>query len=154
MSYWHSGRQKGCVAMRTGTSAGLWDVIACDSKEKYICKKIAEGVTTTKEPPVTQPLSCPSKWLKKDPGNCMKVQRLHTQTNKKKMKNVHHKYADTHSYTIVIHIFFRYIKKQKTKRKHGLRHVSSAGPLVVILLAFTLKVKTTIYRKYDTLYIW
>ncbi|TSL34563.1 Macrophage mannose receptor 1 [Bagarius yarrelli] len=69
------GRQQGCVAMRTGTSAGLWDVINCDSKEKYICKKIAEGVTTTKEPPATQPLSCPSKWIKKDPGSCIQIYR-------------------------------------------------------------------------------
>ncbi|XP_027025200.1 macrophage mannose receptor 1 isoform X1 [Tachysurus fulvidraco] len=68
-------RHQGCVAMRTGTSAGLWDVINCDSKEKYICKKIAEGVTTTREPPITQPLGCPSTWIKKDPGSCIQVNR-------------------------------------------------------------------------------
>ncbi|XP_076829471.1 macrophage mannose receptor 1-like isoform X2 [Brachyhypopomus gauderio] len=67
------GKQQGCVAMRTGTSAGLWDVISCDHKQKYICKKIAEGITTTKEPSTTQPLSCPSDWIKKDPANCIRV---------------------------------------------------------------------------------
>ncbi|XP_062849166.1 macrophage mannose receptor 1 [Trichomycterus rosablanca] len=69
------GKTQGCVAMLTGTSAGLWDVISCDTKQKYICKKLAEGVTTTKEPPTTQPLSCPSKWIKKDPANCMRIYR-------------------------------------------------------------------------------
>lgn len=76
---WNVARNQGCVAMRTGTSAGLWDVIKCDSIEKYICKKIAEGVTTTKEPPVTQPLSCPSKWIKKGTSSCIQVKPLHTQ---------------------------------------------------------------------------
>ncbi|KAM9496764.1 macrophage mannose receptor 1-like [Clarias gariepinus] len=76
------GRHQGCVAMLTGTSAGLWDVISCDSKEKYICKKLAEGVTTTKEPPVTQPLSCPSGWIKKDPGNCIRLY-INSENNKK-----------------------------------------------------------------------
>ncbi|XP_066514867.1 macrophage mannose receptor 1 isoform X2 [Hoplias malabaricus] len=66
-------KHQGCVAMLTGTSAGLWDVLSCESKQKYICKKMAEGVTTTKVPPTTQPLTCPSRWIKKDPANCMRV---------------------------------------------------------------------------------
>ncbi|XP_016338293.1 macrophage mannose receptor 1-like [Sinocyclocheilus anshuiensis] len=66
-------RHSGCVAMLTGTSAGLWDVLDCNSKQKYICKKMAEGVTTTQVPPTTQPLSCPAEWTKKDPGNCIQV---------------------------------------------------------------------------------
>uniref|UniRef100_A0A4W4DYJ2 Macrophage mannose receptor 1 n=1 Tax=Electrophorus electricus TaxID=8005 RepID=A0A4W4DYJ2_ELEEL len=65
-------KHRGCVAMLTGISAGLWDVISCDQKQKYICKKIAEGVTTTNVPPTTQPLSCPSKWIKKDSANCIR----------------------------------------------------------------------------------
>ncbi|XP_065117913.1 macrophage mannose receptor 1-like [Paramisgurnus dabryanus] len=68
-------KHRGCVAMLTGTSAGLWDVLACNTKQKYICKKMAEGVTTTREPPTTQPLSCPDNWIKKDPGNCIRVYR-------------------------------------------------------------------------------
>uniref|UniRef100_A0A8C1LC99 Macrophage mannose receptor 1 n=1 Tax=Cyprinus carpio TaxID=7962 RepID=A0A8C1LC99_CYPCA len=66
-------RHRGCVGMLTGTSAGLWDVLDCNSKQKYICKKMAEGVTTTQVPPTTQPLSCPAEWTKKDPGNCVQV---------------------------------------------------------------------------------
>ncbi|KAM9441427.1 macrophage mannose receptor 1-like [Clarias gariepinus] len=75
-------RHQGCVAMLTGTSAGLWDVISCDRKEKYICKKLAEGVTTTKESRVSQPLSCPSEWRKKDPGNCIRIY-INSNENKK-----------------------------------------------------------------------
>lgn len=66
-------RHQGCVAMLTGTSAGLWDVLNRDSKQKYICKKMAEGITTTQVPPTTQPLSCPIGWIKKDPGSCVQV---------------------------------------------------------------------------------
>ncbi|XP_002663014.2 macrophage mannose receptor 1 [Danio rerio] len=66
-------KHRGCVAMLTGTSAGLWDVLDCNSKQKYICKKMAEGVTTTQIPPTTQPLSCPVGWTKKDPRNCIQI---------------------------------------------------------------------------------
>ncbi|KAM7390313.1 hypothetical protein PAMA_008472 [Pampus argenteus] len=55
-------RKQGCVAMTTGIFAGLWDVISCSNKQKYICKKLAEGVETTTVPPTTPALSCPSKW--------------------------------------------------------------------------------------------
>ncbi|XP_073715685.1 macrophage mannose receptor 1 [Misgurnus anguillicaudatus] len=68
-------KHRGCVAMLTGTSAGLWDVLACNTKQKYICKKMAEGVTTTREPPTTRPPSCPDNWIKKDPGNCIQIYR-------------------------------------------------------------------------------
>nr|XP_055073387.1 macrophage mannose receptor 1-like [Misgurnus anguillicaudatus] len=74
-------KHKGCVAMLTGTSAGLWDVLACNTKQKYICKKMAEGVTTTREPPITRPLSCPAKWTKKDPASCIGIYK-----NKKEKK--------------------------------------------------------------------
>ncbi|XP_067302919.1 macrophage mannose receptor 1-like [Pseudorasbora parva] len=66
-------RHQGCVATLTGTSAGLWDVLDCNSKQKFICKKMAEGVTTTRVPPTTQPLSCSAGWIKKDPGSCVKL---------------------------------------------------------------------------------
>ncbi|XP_051570049.1 macrophage mannose receptor 1-like isoform X2 [Myxocyprinus asiaticus] len=66
-------KHQGCVAMLTGMSAGLWDVLACNIKHKYICKKMAEGVTTTQEPPTTQQLSCPPEWIKKDPHNCIRI---------------------------------------------------------------------------------
>uniref|UniRef100_A0A3Q3IHG7 C-type lectin domain-containing protein n=1 Tax=Monopterus albus TaxID=43700 RepID=A0A3Q3IHG7_MONAL len=48
--------------MTTGIFAGLWDVISCSNKEKYICKKLAEGAATTTAPPTTLALSCASGW--------------------------------------------------------------------------------------------
>ncbi|XP_030635018.1 macrophage mannose receptor 1 [Chanos chanos] len=68
-------RHQGCVAMLTGESAGLWDVLSCNSKQKYICKKLAEGVTTTAVPPTTRPLKCASGWDRKDSSYCIKVYR-------------------------------------------------------------------------------
>ncbi|XP_049605767.1 macrophage mannose receptor 1 [Syngnathus scovelli] len=56
-------RKAGCVALATGTSAGLWDVVSCGSKEKYICKKVAEGVQVTTAAPVTPALNCASGWV-------------------------------------------------------------------------------------------
>ncbi|XP_037550261.1 macrophage mannose receptor 1 [Nematolebias whitei] len=55
-------RKQGCVAMTTGIFAGLWDVVSCSSKEKYICKKLAEGAPMTTVPPITPALSCASGW--------------------------------------------------------------------------------------------
>ncbi|XP_061778196.1 macrophage mannose receptor 1 [Nerophis ophidion] len=55
-------RNLGCVAMTTGMFAGLWEVVACSSKEKYICKTPAEGVQVTTVPPTTPALSCASGW--------------------------------------------------------------------------------------------
>ncbi|XP_040922110.1 macrophage mannose receptor 1 [Toxotes jaculatrix] len=55
-------RKQGCVAMTTGIFAGLWDVVSCTNKEKYICKKPAEGVQMTTVPPTTPALSCASGW--------------------------------------------------------------------------------------------
>ncbi|CAN9506368.1 unnamed protein product [Ophioblennius macclurei] len=55
-------RHQGCVAMTTGVFAGLWDVISCSNKEKYICKKPAEGVHVTTVPPTTAALNCAPGW--------------------------------------------------------------------------------------------
>ncbi|XP_077592286.1 macrophage mannose receptor 1 [Stigmatopora nigra] len=55
-------RQTGCVALATGSSAGLWDVVDCNSQEKYICKQLAEGVHMTTVPPTTPPLNCAPDW--------------------------------------------------------------------------------------------
>ncbi|XP_034026660.1 macrophage mannose receptor 1-like [Thalassophryne amazonica] len=55
-------RHQGCVAMTTGMFAGLWDVVSCSNKEKYICKKIADGAQMTTVPPTTAALSCASGW--------------------------------------------------------------------------------------------
>ncbi|XP_052473610.1 macrophage mannose receptor 1 isoform X1 [Carassius gibelio] len=56
------GRKQGCVAMTTGIVAGLWDVISCSNKEKYICKQKADGLVTTPAPPTTPAISCPEEW--------------------------------------------------------------------------------------------
>ncbi|XP_022067987.1 macrophage mannose receptor 1 [Acanthochromis polyacanthus] len=67
-------RKQGCVAMATGTSAGLWDVLSCSDKEKYICKKPAEGVHVTTIPPTTAALSCASGWTPVARRNiCIKI---------------------------------------------------------------------------------
>uniref|UniRef100_A0AAQ5XFC7 Mannose receptor, C type 1a n=1 Tax=Amphiprion ocellaris TaxID=80972 RepID=A0AAQ5XFC7_AMPOC len=61
-THFNVGIKQGCVAMATGTFAGLWDVVSCSNKEKYICKKPAEGVHVTTIPPTTAALSCASGW--------------------------------------------------------------------------------------------
>ncbi|XP_057680492.1 macrophage mannose receptor 1 [Corythoichthys intestinalis] len=67
-------RQTGCVALATGVSAGLWDVVNCGSKEKYICKKVAEGVHMTVAPPTTPALNCDPGWTPVASRNvCFKV---------------------------------------------------------------------------------
>lgn len=67
-------RKQGCVAMTTGVFAGLWDVVSCSNKEKYICKKPAEGVHVTTVPPTTAPLSCEPGWTPVINRNtCLKV---------------------------------------------------------------------------------
>ncbi|KAG2458572.1 MRC1 protein, partial [Polypterus senegalus] len=56
------GRRQGCVGMTTGTLAGLWDVNPCTTMSKFICKQIAEGVTTP-PPLITTPApKCPDGW--------------------------------------------------------------------------------------------
>ncbi|XP_076828848.1 macrophage mannose receptor 1-like isoform X2 [Brachyhypopomus gauderio] len=56
------GGKKGCVAMTTGMLAGLWDVLNCSNKEKYICKHMAEGVTTTPPTFTTTAPKCAMGW--------------------------------------------------------------------------------------------
>ncbi|KAM3929229.1 macrophage mannose receptor 1-like [Leptodactylus fuscus] len=59
-------RRRGCVAMATGNKAGLWDVINCDEKTKYVCKKWAQGVTPPPIPTTTPEPTCPSNWTSSD----------------------------------------------------------------------------------------
>ena len=60
--------------MTTGIFAGLWDVVSCSNKEKYICKKPAEGVQVTTVPPTTPALSCVTGWFPVVTGNyCFRV---------------------------------------------------------------------------------
>ncbi|XP_066441113.1 macrophage mannose receptor 1-like [Eleutherodactylus coqui] len=59
-------RRQGCVAMTTGDKAGLWDVIECEEKAKYVCKKWAEGVTPPPIPTTTAEPTCPTDWTSSD----------------------------------------------------------------------------------------
>ncbi|XP_072544235.1 macrophage mannose receptor 1-like [Salminus brasiliensis] len=77
------GGQQGCVAMTTGVHAGLWDVLSCTNRERYICKQKAEGVITTPAPPVTPTPSCSSDWYPITKRNfCFKM--FSVANNKKK----------------------------------------------------------------------
>ncbi|KAF6131555.1 mannose receptor C-type 1 [Phyllostomus discolor] len=56
------GRKPGCVAMKTGIAGGLWDVLKCEEKAKFVCKYWAEGVTRPPEPTTTPEPKCPEDW--------------------------------------------------------------------------------------------
>ncbi|XP_053215421.1 macrophage mannose receptor 1-like [Podarcis raffonei] len=76
-THWNSempGQHSGCVAMRTGTAAGLWDVVNCEEKATFICKQWAEGVTTTPAPKPTPLQPCPVGWRPSSTRNvCFKA---------------------------------------------------------------------------------
>ncbi|KFU84340.1 Macrophage mannose receptor 1, partial [Chaetura pelagica] len=38
------GKEQGCVAMGTGITAGLWDVVSCEKTANFLCKQQAAGV--------------------------------------------------------------------------------------------------------------
>ncbi|XP_047223891.1 macrophage mannose receptor 1-like isoform X2 [Girardinichthys multiradiatus] len=66
-THWNSempGHHQGCVSMATGSSAGLWDVLPCINKEKYICKHLAEGAVLTPAPPTVPSVQCAAGWTK------------------------------------------------------------------------------------------
>ncbi|KAK5860193.1 hypothetical protein PBY51_021688 [Eleginops maclovinus] len=76
-THWNAempGHQQGCVAMTTGVFAGLWDLLPCTNKEKYICKHLAEGAVRTPEPPTRAPLKCADGWTQIQSRNfCFKL---------------------------------------------------------------------------------
>ncbi|XP_037837906.1 macrophage mannose receptor 1-like [Kryptolebias marmoratus] len=80
-THWSSempGHSHGCVAMATGSSAGLWDVLPCTNREKYICKHQAEGAVLTPAPPTVPITTCESGWTKFQSRNfCYKVFTMH-----------------------------------------------------------------------------
>ncbi|XP_076004107.1 macrophage mannose receptor 1-like isoform X1 [Genypterus blacodes] len=64
-THWNAempGHHQGCVALATGIYAGLWDVLPCNNKEKYICKHLAEGAVLTPPPPTRSPPQCADGW--------------------------------------------------------------------------------------------
>uniref|UniRef100_A0AAQ4RAS3 Mannose receptor, C type 1b n=1 Tax=Gasterosteus aculeatus aculeatus TaxID=481459 RepID=A0AAQ4RAS3_GASAC len=58
------GYRQGCVAMTTGILAGLWDLLPCSNKEKYICKHLAEGAVVTVPPPTQSQPQCEEGWVR------------------------------------------------------------------------------------------
>ncbi|KAI3374792.1 hypothetical protein L3Q82_021350, partial [Scortum barcoo] len=76
-THWNAqmpGHQQGCVAMKTGIFAGLWDVLPCTNREKYICKHLAEGAVLTPVPPTQSPLKCAEGWTPMHPRKyCFKL---------------------------------------------------------------------------------
>ncbi|XP_019388002.1 PREDICTED: macrophage mannose receptor 1-like [Crocodylus porosus] len=65
-THWNSGmpgREAGCVVMRTGTAAGLWDVLSCEQKTLFLCKQLVQGATPPPPPTTAPPLSCPEEWV-------------------------------------------------------------------------------------------
>ncbi|CAN8184992.1 unnamed protein product [Coccothraustes coccothraustes] len=57
------GEESGCVAMATGRSAGLWDILNCEETNTFLCKQLVEGITPPPPPPTTSPLLfCPEGW--------------------------------------------------------------------------------------------
>ncbi|XP_049454404.1 macrophage mannose receptor 1-like [Epinephelus fuscoguttatus] len=76
-THWNAempGQQQGCVAMISGVFAGLWDVLPCTNKEKYICKHLAEGAVLTPAPPAFVPTQCADSWTHiESTNNCYKI---------------------------------------------------------------------------------
>uniref|UniRef100_A0A663EA94 Mannose receptor C-type 1 n=1 Tax=Aquila chrysaetos chrysaetos TaxID=223781 RepID=A0A663EA94_AQUCH len=57
------GSNPGCVAMTTGTAAGLWNVLDCETKQKYICKQWAKSATAPPIPTTAPVPTCPEGWV-------------------------------------------------------------------------------------------
>ncbi|KAM6919049.1 macrophage mannose receptor 1-like [Xenentodon cancila] len=76
-THWNAempGHKQGCVAMATGSFAGLWDVLPCTNQEKYICKHLAEGAVLTPAPPTVPSITCADGWEKVSLRNfCYKI---------------------------------------------------------------------------------
>ncbi|CAI5788830.1 Uncharacterized protein PODLI_1B041026 [Podarcis lilfordi] len=68
------GRKAGCVAMRTGITGGLWDLLKCETKAKFLCKRFADGVTPPPIPTTTAAPRCADGWSPSDSRNlCFKA---------------------------------------------------------------------------------
>ncbi|NXE75187.1 MRC1 protein, partial [Cochlearius cochlearius] len=68
------GNEAGCVALRTGNAAGLWDVQNCEVKAKFLCKKLAEKITLPLAPETVSDYKCPLGWDTSNSTNsCFRV---------------------------------------------------------------------------------
>lgn len=60
--------------MTTGTAAGLWNVLDCETKQKYICKQWAKSATAPPIPTTTPVPTCPEGWVSNShSSSCFKV---------------------------------------------------------------------------------
>ncbi|OXB67692.1 hypothetical protein ASZ78_015224, partial [Callipepla squamata] len=68
------GKEVGCVALRTGNAAGLWDVQNCEVKAKFLCKKLAEKMTRPFAPGKNSNFKCPLGWNANNSTNsCFRI---------------------------------------------------------------------------------
>ncbi|NXQ96204.1 MRC1 protein, partial [Sagittarius serpentarius] len=68
------GNEAGCVALRTGNAAGLWDVQNCEVKAKFLCKKIAEKIIFPLAAETVPDSECPLGWGTSNSTNsCFRV---------------------------------------------------------------------------------
>lgn len=110
-------RHQGCVAMTTGAFAGLWEVVSCGNKEKYICKKPAEGVRVTTVPPTTAPLSCEPGWNPLPNRNfCFKVGTEPRQMESGMYFQVHKSHVKTFLLATFFLLLKIYAKGEEQKR--------------------------------------
>ncbi|NXD11875.1 MRC1 protein, partial [Nothocercus nigrocapillus] len=70
-THWNTdmpGKERGCVAMRTGNAAGLWDVVSCEERANFLCKR------PTEEAPSRAPTAmCAAGWdTAPRVGTCLK----------------------------------------------------------------------------------
>ncbi|KAM8810846.1 macrophage mannose receptor 1-like [Eudromia elegans] len=66
------GKKGGCVVLRTGNTAGLWDVQNCEVKAKFLCKKLARKITLPHE--TVSNSKCPLGWNTDNSTNsCFKI---------------------------------------------------------------------------------
>ncbi|NXC39026.1 MRC1 protein, partial [Penelope pileata] len=74
---WNSampGKEAGCVALRTGNAAGLWDVQNCEVKAKFLCKKLAEKMTLPHASGKIPNFKCPLGWNTSNSTNsCFRI---------------------------------------------------------------------------------
>ncbi|CAH2282335.1 macrophage mannose receptor 1-like isoform X2 [Pelobates cultripes] len=78
------GRKQGCVVMNTGIKGGLWNIINCEEKAKYVCKHWAEGVTPPPIPTTTVAPKCPTGWKTTDSLNsCYKHYKNRDESEKR-----------------------------------------------------------------------
>ncbi|NXX93061.1 MRC1 protein, partial [Centropus bengalensis] len=68
------GNEAGCVALRTGNAAGLWDVQNCEVNARFLCKKQAEKITLPFAPKTPSDSKCFLGWDTSNSTNsCFRV---------------------------------------------------------------------------------